>query len=188
MSTTRGERTAQIGARRVLVEPPQHRVEHTRAVVVRPHAVRQMHVDRRVVARVIDQLAEPRVERRVDGAERIAAERAALLGVVPRMGLVVHLPELVAGAVRLAEHREEEVPVALVEQIARERGLLRDAFEDLGEQRLILGGRAVLARRGARCRTARDAGTARSGYRADAGRTSRRSRRGTTAGTTRVPA
>ncbi len=108
--------------------------------------MRQVHVHRRVGAGVIEQLTDGGVERRVDLAERVTPEGASFFGVVPRMVLVVDLPELVARAVRLAEHGEEQVPVTLVQEVARERGLLLHTVQDLGEQRLVLRDRAVVAR------------------------------------------
>ena len=139
------EPAAPVGARRVLVETPQHRVEHARAVVVRPHSVRQVDVDGRVAVGVFDQLTELAVDRRVDRADRIGAQGVELFGVVPRVRGVVHLPELVPDAMRLAEHREEEVPIALAEDIERQGALAPDALQHLGEEGPVLGKGAVLA-------------------------------------------
>ena len=61
------------------------------------------------------------------------------------MAFGVDVPELVPRAVTFAEHREEEVPVLLVEQIQRERALREHALLHGVEQRRVLGRGPLIA-------------------------------------------
>ena len=106
-----GHPSAMVVAGCVLVESPQDRVEHLRAVVVRPHAVAEQHIDGGVFVEAVEVAPDRLVEQRVHAPQRVAAEVGPPRGVVPRMALVVDVPELVPRAVTFAEHREEEVPV-----------------------------------------------------------------------------
>ena len=123
----------------VLVESPQDRVQQLRAVVVRPHPVAEQHVGRAVVVEAVEVASDRLVEQCVHAPERVLADVSADRRVVPRMALVMDVPELVPRAVPFAEHREEEIPVLLVEEIQRERALREHTLLHGVEQRRVLG-------------------------------------------------
>ena len=81
------------------------------AVVVRLHAVRQVDEGGGAGTRCVEVLADERVEALVHPLHRVAEHRERR-GVVARVRAVVHVPELVAHPVRLADHVDERIPAA----------------------------------------------------------------------------
>ena len=135
----RAARSAMIGG----VEPAQHLFQNMAPVIVPAHAVTAEQQDSRVRPRFGDQLADRRVERAVNGGDGIAAKSRLLGGVEARMAGVVQVPQLMAGGVAFSEHRDEQVPGLLVEQVGGEPRLDARALDQSGQQRPVLGARAV---------------------------------------------
>ena len=61
-----------------------------------------------------------------------------------RGGMFEQVPHLMAGALRLGEDGDEQIPLLLVEEIDQEPRLQLDAGDQMREQRLIRGGRGVV--------------------------------------------
>ena len=79
----------------------------------------------------------------VHALERVAY-RLPHLPIVRRMGRIVEMPALVTGTVGLREHLNGEVPILLVEELERQRRLLRNRQLQPRHKPLeIVGGRPV---------------------------------------------
>ncbi len=97
--------------------------------MARTHAVTaQQHHDR-VGTGIRHQATDGGIESDVDVLHRVA--KCTQLVVAPRIGRVMHVPELMAGAVRVTEDRQEEVPPALFEEVAGQLGLTIDTREEV---------------------------------------------------------
>jgi hypothetical protein len=132
-----------------LVEPPvqtvEHVVEEVRAVVMGRHPVGEQHVRDVAGPKPLQMVGDHRVEPPVHLPHGVASQTRGDRGIVPRVRGIVEVPELVPHAMRLAEHVEEEIPAAAVEQIERGAPLALDSLADVFEQGGCLVFRALLA-------------------------------------------
>jgi hypothetical protein len=92
------------------IEPSQDLVEEMRTGVVRAHAEQREHDDDRAGAGGLDQAAEVGVGVAIDMLDDVTG-KCGVPRFVRRVGAIVVAPALVADAVRLGEHGQEEVPL-----------------------------------------------------------------------------
>ncbi|MFO1299527.1 MAG: hypothetical protein U1F17_03895 [Burkholderiaceae bacterium] len=106
------------------------------------HAVRGKHDHRRVAQRVDDR-ADLAIDRRIDLAHRLdlRGDRTIVRGVVR----VVHVPALVAGAVRFGEDLHREVPALERQHVARDLALERRAARQARHELAVVVGAATLS-------------------------------------------
>ena len=123
------------GARLRHFEAVQQRVEEVVGAPGRPHPVAQHDEGGDLRAEPVEQCTELGVEALVDVSDAVGGP-----GRVPGVGGIVLVPELVAGAVRLTEHGDEEVPAAAVEHGRDDGGLGVHRGEHGVEQRRVLVG------------------------------------------------
>ena len=79
--------------------------EHVRAAVVGAHAVACQQEHRGIPVDVAEQLADGAVERHIDVAQSGTQLRAGVRKIRYVLGVLI-VPEIVAGSVALAEHRD----------------------------------------------------------------------------------